>query len=210
MSSNPNHAHGLQLTPTEHYATHRNGHGKLLGTQIHTSHDSYIDATSVVAGKTIVVGSTIVNSTITNSVIFGASIADSVVNECIITPLYGKSPLVAQVEITKAVIEGDTTLIGFWTLIADQVEARIPCGVWYKPPQYLEIVGESAVPGFPVKVGITESTEGHALIACMRKPLNQWLGKDENHSPGRRLGRAKGWTDSQTLEVYRFFESLRS
>ena len=208
-TTNINHTYGLQPVPSLHYATHRNGRGSLIGTDIHCSHDSYVDAASTISGRSVIVGSTIVNSTVIDSVILGAAIANSVISECIITPLHGKSPSVDLVEITRAIIEGNTQLIGPWKLSADQVEARIPCGVWYRPPLYREVVGESAIEGYQVKVGITESTDDHALIACMRKPISQWLGRSPDRSPGRRLGRILGWTDNQTLEVYRFFEYLR-
>lgn len=169
-----------------HIAWHRNGGASIVGTESHVSHDSFCDSDSVIV----------------DSVVVGSSLISSRVDHCIIAPLFGYAPSLFGVELYNVVVEGDAQLIGPWTLMGKQAEARIPTGRWERPPRYMVISGESAVEGHDVLCGVTESTDGHALIACMRKPLTKWL------KFGPRLGRILGWTPAQVKQAADFFTML--
>lgn len=193
-----------------HIAWHRNGRGTILGIDAHISHDSFLDMESTVIGHSYILGAssimgsqvtdshifntTIDHSDVSGSVVAGADIKRCVLRNASVNTLFGKRPYCEQVELEDAVVEGDACLIGPWSV---EGNLRIPTGRWFRPPRHLTIEGEG------VAAVLTESTDGHALIACMRKPVEQWL------KAGRRLGRMLGWTDAQTLEAYRFMEMLK-
>lgn len=92
------------------------------------------------------------------------------------------------------VIAENCELYGEWRL---EGIARIPTGCWYRPPRFLHITGENGV-----SVGLTESTDNHALMACWRKPISKWLAF------GPRLGVKHGWEASQIQAAKDFFTML--
>ena len=193
-----------------HIAWHRNGHGRILGVDAHISHDSFLDSESTAAGRTYILGSSsvidsqVINSNIfnatvdhshaINSFVVGADVKGCVLHDASINTLFGKRPYCDRVELDGVIVEGDAALIGPWSVSGN---LRIPTGVWFRPPRHLVVEGDG------VEAVLTESSDGHALIACMRKPVTSWL------RAGRRLGRMLGWSDAQTLAAHRFMEQLK-
>lgn len=183
-----------------HIAIHSNGGARVIGTHCHVSHDSFCDVSSIISEAAKVFHSSVIGSRILGSTVLGSQLTGVDAVDCILDGVSAKGPFL------REVVAESCELYGLWQL---EGIARISCGVWHRAPRFIKIAGESRIPGHDIRAGITESTDGHALIACMRKPLSQWLGTGPNNSPGRRLGRMLGWTDEQTMLAYRTFEEWR-
>lgn len=170
---------------------HPNGGAQVLSEETHISHDSFCDKNSQISG--FVYNSTIINSHIVDSQIAQAEIVNSILVDCVVTSLHGQRPSVVGVKLSDVVVEGDSQLIGPWELHGI---ARIPTGVWHRPPKFIRITGNG------IGTTVTESTNGYALIACLRKPVETWL------KAGPRYGRYLGWTDDQVDQARQFLKSL--
>ena len=186
---------------------HRNGGAHLKGDS-HVSHNSYCDAHSVI-DRSIVHSSTVCNSLVIDSQVSQSTIIDTkieksfiaeaglnncLLEDCIVTSFDGK-PQLQMVRLVGVIVEGDTKLIGPWEL---EGNARIPCGEWKRAPRFCRITGNG------VDIGLTESTNGYAMMACWRHPIDKWL------KAGPRLGRHYRWTEDQIQKAYEFYESLRN
>lgn len=176
-----------------HVAYHRNGGARVIGEECHVSHDSFCDPYSTVMHTTKVFHSSLIRSSATTSLIVGSTLEGAALIDSIVD-----GATIHRVELISVVVE-NCELQGPWFLTGI---ARIPCGIWHRAPRFIEIVGESAVPDHEIRAGITESTDGHALIACMRKPITEWL------KAGPRLGRMLGWRSDQVREAADFFTML--
>lgn len=183
-----------------HHAIHSNGGAQVVGADCHVSRSSFCDKDSRVTQSKVFHSSLVGSSVYEGSVIVGSQLSRCLMIASIIDGAIVDGPML------RDVVAENCELYGPWRL---EGIARIPCGIWYRAPRFIEIASESRIPGHDIRAGITESTDGHALIACMRKPLSQWLGTGVNNSPGRRLGRMLGWTDEQTMLAYRTFEEWR-
>ena len=193
---------------SDYISWHRNGGATIIGTESHVSHDSYCDQKakifdSIVHNSTIIGESRLDHSQITRatidhviaekSFIADASVSNSYLHDTVVASLKGQTPLVRGVVLRGVVVEGNAVLQGPWRL---EGAARIPTGTWTRPPRFIEIRGENLF------VGVTESTDGYALIACRRKPIKQWF------RAGPRLGRILGWSTGEVKQVRLFFEML--
>ena len=144
---------------------------------------------SVISGETNIFHSTVIESTIVNSQIAESSVVGATIRNSV---LY-------KVKVEGRVILGDVVaetcqLLGDWKL---EGIAHIPTGIWHRAPRFQLITGENGV-----EVGLTESTDGQAMMACWRKPIVSWL------KAGPRLGKKHGWTGEQVETARRFYQEL--
>ncbi len=194
---------------SEQVIRHPNGGAQKIGLNVHVSADSFCDAGSRIYGDSGVLGSTLMCSMVENAQIFnselqlshavGSIVAESTLGSIcvvdgVIHKVLGCGSRGSQLKL-KDVVAENCELYGNWSL---EGNARIPTGVWHRAPRYKLISGENGV-----SVGLTESTDGHALMACWRKPIDKWL------KYGIRLGRKHRWTESQINDAKLFFEELR-
>lgn len=90
-----------------------------------------------------------------------------------------------------AVVEGDAIIKG----ITLKEWMRVSTGVWLREPRYFNLAEPEMA-----DVGITESTDGYAHIACQRRPMADWIKK-------RKLWiKAGGWTEEMGLRLKHLFE----
>lgn len=193
---------------TDHMIRHPNGGAAKFGLEVHVSPDSYCDAETKIFGTSAVIKSSLRVSTLANVHVFnsyvsvshaiGSVIAESHVDrllaiDCVLDRVLVNGAPETKIELIDVVAE-TCELHGTWRL---QGNARIPTGVWFRPPRYLRIIGENGV-----DVGLTESTDGYALMACWRKPITSWL------KAGPRLGRLHGWSTEQIRAAKEFYEEL--
>lgn len=178
----------------EHIAKHRNGGARVKGTQCHVSSDSFCDALSRIEDGSQVFHSSLLASQVCRSTILNSTLIGLRAQDCVLDGVR----VVGGVDLDNVVAE-NCELRGIWRLSGI---ARIPTGIWNRAPRFIEIKGESIVPGHEVHAGITESTDDHALIACLRKPIVRWL------RAGPRLGRMLGWPSGQVKEAVDFFTML--
>lgn len=192
----------------ERILRHPNGGALKIGTEVHVSQDSFCNYVSEIRGHSSVLTSTLLDVKLSNSVVFQSTvefscIAESTIAEslidglsaegCILHRVEMKTPLTGQIRL-KDVVAETCCLHGSWTL---EGIARIPTGEWHRPPRFCHITGDNGV-----SVGLTESTDGHALMACWRKPIRKWIAF------GPRLGRKHNWTEIQINAAKLFFEEL--
>jgi hypothetical protein len=168
---------------------HPKGRGTIHGLDAFVSHDSRLDFTSSVRGQShvfdsvIAEGSNILNSQLSNCALWESLIVDSIL--C--------STVAIDVQLDSVVVE-DCKLNGPWHLDAP---IHMRDGIWNRPPRYHIIKGENGV-----QVGLAESLNGFAFMACYHKPLQKWL------KYGPRLGQKHGWENSQIQEARDFFTML--
>lgn len=153
--------------------------------ECHVSRDSFCDESSVITRGGKIFHSSLIQTSVGASTILGSQLSRLSAVDCVLDSVVADGPRL------REVVAENCELYGQWRL--DGI-ARIPCGIWHRSPRFVEINGEE------FRAGITESTNGHALIACMRQPLIKWL-----HA-GPRLGRMLGWTPEQVQIAYRTFE----
>lgn len=183
---------------------HLNGGAQKHGTDVHVSADSFCDRNSVIRGKSVILHATLEATHVADSHFFGggsrlssviaSTLAESVllkaaINGCVLD----KVVAVGGVDLTDVVAE-NCTLYGKWSLDGN---ARITCGEWYRAPRYFRITGDNGV-----DVGLTESTDGHGMMACWRKPLTSWV------KAGHRLAKKHNWTEVQAKQAVDFFQML--
>lgn len=191
---------------SERTLRHPNGGALKIGLEVHVSPDSFCDYQSVIKGRSGVFSSTLLNGLVDTGQVFRSTLDRSVainstVAECSCLRFYGKDVILHNVDVLaddqgivlKEVVAENCKLYGSWTLDGN---ARIPTGVWYRPPRFKRITGEG------VDFGLTESTDGHAMLGCFRKPLRELL-----HA-GPRLGNKRGWTEEQIRAAKEFYEEL--
>ncbi len=181
------------------FLTHRNGRGRLYNfaeanessfieeSSLHDNSqvfDSIIAAGSIVRGSSIVSNAEIVNSVIEDSVIAGqyrlkienciirngvfvggnAFIKDSEISDG--ARIFDDSKIVCA-SVSQASIYGRAEIHGTLqekTIIDGLL--RVPSGLWSRPPRYYR---------YDFGVSLTESTDGYALIGCLRKKINVWV-----------------------------------
>lgn len=195
---------------SEQILRHPNGGASKHGTDVHVSADSFCDVNSRLYGKSAVIGSALVGSMVEDAQVFSSKlrfahavtsvVAESNLNRvCAVGCVLHRVDVLGnaggekhQMHLTHVVAE-NCELYGEWELTGN---ARIPCGVWHRAPRFCRITGDG------VDVGLTESTDGHALMACWRKPTYKWLAF------GPRLGRKHGWTEQQIKQARDFFTEL--
>lgn len=195
---------------------HPNGGALKIGTEVHVSADSFCDEKTVISGRSSVFHSTILygrdiescqvfNSDLRYILARGSVFAESTceglrADDAILYRVKTEMSVQGQCEPMRliGVVAENCELYGNWTL---EGNARIPCGIWHRAPRFLRITGP-AENGIQIDVGLTESTDNHALMACWRKPITQWL------KAGPRLGRLHGWTAAQIQAAKEFYEEL--
>lgn len=191
---------------------HVNGGAQKVGSEVHVSADSFCSYVSVLRGRTSIFKSELLDAKLTDcqsfeSVLEFVAAKDSVFSGSRAVGLYAEGVTLdrVKVEITAPgeictpitlvdVIAENCELYGNWTLDGN---ARIPTGIWHRAPRFKRITGENNV-----DVGLTESTDGYALMACWRKPITKWLAY------GPRLGIKHGWTSQQIEDARLFFQEL--
>jgi hypothetical protein len=167
---------------------HPNGGGQKVGLEVHVSEDSFCDKDSLIKGRSGIFGSSLIRSAVRDTTIVDSKLVQTILVDCI-----AHNASVSLVYLSEVVVE-DAHLLGPWEL---EGNARISCGVWHRAPRFKRIMGENGV-----DVGLTESTDSHALMACWRKPITKWLAF------GPRLGRKHRWTSLQIDEAKDFFTEL--
>lgn len=188
---------------------HPNGGALKIGTEVHVSPDSFCDQASEIGGTSSIFQSTLKDAVITSSKLFDCA-AESVwlsrsdCSRSALQGIYAADSILDRVVASnhgaggilflRDVVAETCELHGSWRL---EGTARIPTGCWYRPPRWLRITGENGI-----DVSLTESTNGHALMACWRKPITQWI-----HA-GPRLGRLHGWTGEQIRAAKEFYEEI--
>lgn len=189
---------------------HPNGGALKIGTEVHVSADSFCDDECRFDKNTEVFDSAIARSRICNGKVFNSRLGDSLVwystvaesscsalelHDAILHRVIAASTLLSGNFLTlRDVVAENCELYGNWALVGN---ARIPTGVWHRAPRYQRITGENGV-----DIGLTESTDNHALMACWRKPIRKWLAF------GPRLGVKHGWEASQIRDAKDFFTML--
>lgn len=188
---------------------HANGGALKFGTEVHVSPDSYCDRATELGGDCAILQCTLKNSIITDSKVFDcagesvwlsrsvcskSSLQGVFAHECILDRVIASNEGSEGILTLKDVVAENCELHGSWKL---EGIARIPTGCWFRPPRFLHITGDNNV-----SVGLTESTDGYALMACWRKPITSWL------RAGPRLGRLHGWSSEQIRAAKEFYESL--
>ena len=188
---------------------HVNGGATKIGTEVHVSADSFADINSALGGSTNVFNSSVIHShlnccNVFDSVLVWANGKMSVYSKSSLQNVILNSSVVDRVKILGSdpfkplrlwdVVAENCELYGNWTL---EGNARIPTGIWHRAPRYKRITGDNGV-----SVGLTESTEGYALMACWRKPITKWL------KYGPRLGTKHRWTAQQIEDARLFFQEL--
>lgn len=157
------------------YRRHRNGSGKLYGEEsVFVSSDSYVDRESAVCGDSHISSSRISKSLIIDSTIHRGTLQD--------------------VKLNRVVVDGTVSLVGPWELSGP---AYIRSGVWRRSPKHLILAHESGI-----HVGLTESTNGRAFIACNERSVEDWL------KFGIRIGLHLKWPRELCEQAYRFMEEL--
>lgn len=194
---------------TDRVLRHPNGGALKFGLEVHVSPDSYCDSQSQLSGVSSIFQSNLRGALIVGSKVFESSLDTVWLNrsdcaksslqgvfarECILDRVVASNDGAVGILTLKDVVAENCELHGSWTL---EGNARIPTGCWFRAPRYLRITGENGV-----DVGITESTDGYALMACWRKPITSWL------KAGPRLGRLHGWSSEQIRAAKEFYESL--
>lgn len=167
---------------------HVNGGAQKVGSEVHVSADSFCDEESRIQGHSAVFESSLIKAALKDTTVVHSQLSLCVLNDCI-----AHNAEIALVHLRDVVVE-NAMLFGPWMLDGN---ARIPTGIWHRAPRYKLITGENGV-----SVGLTESTEGHALMACWRKPITKWLAF------GPRLGIKHGWTAQQIEDARLFFQEL--
>lgn len=195
---------------TDRALRHPNGGALKIGTEVHVSPDSFCDAESRIDKESEIFSSTIARSRICNGKVFnsrvqGSMVWHSTIAESTCSALDLRGAILHRVTAASAVLSG--TLLTLIDVVAENCEiygnwslegnARIPTGIWHRAPRYRRITGENGV-----DIGLTESTEGYALMACWRKPITKWI-----HA-GPRLGRLHGWTGEQIRAAKEFYEEI--
>lgn len=194
---------------TDRILRHPNGGALKIGLEVHVSLDSFCDRTTEISGDSAILQCTLKDAIVTNSKIFDcaaetvwldnsicsrSSLQGIFATECILDRVIASNHGSGGIIYLKDVVAETCELHGAWKL---EGNARIPTGIWHRPPRFCRITGENGV-----DVGLTESTEGHALMACWRKPITTWL------KAGPRLGRKHGWTAEQIRAAKEFYEEL--
>jgi len=190
------------------YRRHRNGGGKIYGDVADVSRDTFLDRTAAVTGNSSVAASQIYqhshvedasffeaityNSYVQGSFIYKSRLADCAVIDSTIRSHYGKWPVLHGTRLRGVHVEGDW--LGSWALDGPYY---IRSGVWTRPPRHLTLSDESGI-----YVGLTESTEGRAFIACNERPVSEWL------KSGIRIGLHLKWPRELCEQAYRFMEEL--
>lgn len=196
------------------YLTHANGGGKLFD-YAEASEDSFIDSRSELHGQV-----QIYNSEIRGCVIYGhAIVANAVLKNCVIdgwvritggaatnchfydqsvmaeqatayaSAFHGRSRLFGRATVRHAALRdasvyGDAGIIGrSESTVALDGFYRVGTGKWKDPPGFHRLE--------ELEISLTESTDGHAYIACRRKTIDDWL------KLGPRMGRHHGWTEEE-------------
>lgn len=167
---------------------HVNGGAQKVGSEVHVSADSFCDAGSIIKGRSGVFESSLIRAAVEDTTIVDSKLFLCELNDCI-----AHNANIAQVHLRDVVVE-KAELFGPWTL---QGNARIPTGLWLRAPRFKRITGENGV-----DIGLTESTDSHALMACWRKPIRKWLAY------GPRLGQKHRWTAQQIEDARLFFQEL--
>ena len=193
---------------SEQVIRHPNGGAQKIGLEVHVSADSFCDHLTQIQGNSSVIRSSMCHSWARNVHAFASklnecSIGDSVIAESGLIRIVARDVVLDQVTawgdrgsiITlEEVVAENCRLFGRWSLFGN---ARITCGDWHRAPRFKRITGDNGV-----DVGLTESTNGHALMACWRKPITQWL------KSGPRLGIKHKWSEDQINTARLFYESL--
>jgi hypothetical protein len=193
----------------------KNGNGKIFGSEAFVCPESYIDRVSFVADKADVWKSRLIKSKATGDARIRASLLEysDVASEVVQSHLMwakvsGGSILGSYVE--NSVIEGgnirgakvidctvrDNAVVEKGAIVKGftlDKKMRISTGVWLRPPRYFEIDNEIA------QIGITESSDGYAMIGCTRKKMSAWIKK-------RTLWiKSGGWTEQMGLDLEEIF-----
>jgi hypothetical protein len=135
--------------------------------------DSAIRSSRILAAGEVVC-STIIDSTVDGGAVYGSHVQNSIVSGGLI-----RNGKVISSEVSGGTIQGGAVVFGF---NVDR-DMRIGDGLWGRPPRYIEIDNAST------HIGVTESTDGFAYIACQRKRMETWVkGK-------ARFGKVMGWSD---------------
>lgn len=181
------------------FLTHRIGRGRLYDyaeanessfiekSSLHDTSqvfDSIIAENSIIRGNSIISNAEIVNSIIEDSVISGQhrlKIENSVIRNGVVVSGNAiiKDSVIADgarifddakiqyANISQASIYGNAEIIG----TAQQKTVidgflRVPTGLWARSPRYFR---------YDFGVSLTESTDGYALVGCLRKKINVWV-----------------------------------
>lgn len=187
---------------------HVNGGAEKVGSEVHVSADSFADQSSQVYGESTILHSTLLHTWTRSCRIFASqlkacSIGDSVIAESDLVNLMGRACTVDRVIASSKqgtvlrlseVVAENCELYGDWVL---EGNARISTGIWHRAPRFKRITGENGI-----DVGLTESTNESAMMACWRKPIRAWL------KAGPRLGQKHSWTEKQINDARLFFTEL--
>ncbi len=167
------------------YRRHSNGSGKIYGEEkCFVSRDSLVDRASEIHGASSVTLSRVWRSVVTNSTIHYAYL-----NGVILT-----GGVVDGQRTDRYTVDDSVRLIGPWSLTGP---FYVRSGLWRRAPRHKTLSHESGI-----HVGLTESTNGNAFIACEEKPVTEWLKK------GVRIGLHLGWPHDLAMDAYYWMQEL--
>lgn len=214
----------VMLENSEHpkYGTHDRGGGKLFDFSEATD-DCFIDAESELHDYAEIYNSTLIRTTVRgNAIIANARLVDCYVEadaritggqafgcqfydfaamaedaEARSSCFHGRSRLfgkahVENVASREASIYGDAVLTGApGGLLALDGLYRIGTGTWREAPRFVRF--------HELQISLTESTDGHAYVACKRMKMTDWIKR------GERLGKHFGWPPEFVEEGRKIF-----
>ncbi|HEX8097299.1 MAG TPA: hypothetical protein VF507_04660 [Pyrinomonadaceae bacterium] len=186
---------------------HPNGQGRIYD-DAEVDRAAYLDRQSVARHKARVrsghiFGSTVEGSTfisdypdITDSTLDCHSVSGrAVLLRCGLgsgVEVWGDARLTDVIITGPVLIYGDAELVGPWEL-STGFGARIPTGVWTRPPRTLKML----------RFSVTEGVGG-AWIGCRRKPYSEWFAR------GPAIGRRMGFSDEEVKELGTAFEEWQA
>lgn len=200
----------LEISEHRKYGTHDRGGGKLFGFSEATD-DCFIDAESELHDYVEIYNSTLIRTTVLgNAIIANAHLEDCYIEadvritggraygskfydfstmaedaEAHSSYFHGRSRLFGKARVENvasrdASIYGDAVLTGTpeAPLALDGLY-RIGTGTWSEAPRFVRF--------HELQISLTESTDGHAYVACKRMKMADWIKR------GERLGQHFGW-----------------
>lgn len=190
---------------------HPNGGGEKVGDGVHVSPDTFCNEESSLLGTTSMFHSSAMFIRIRDCQVFSSVLRVVFADQSVfcqstlqdvqckdvildnVTATGNTAPMISLLTLEGVVAE-NCELVGDWALIGN---ARIPTGRWTRAPRFCRITGENGV-----DFGLTESTDGYAMLGCWRKPLTELL------KAGPRLGIKHHWDDAQIRTARDFFQQL--